>query len=83
MYVRVFLTQWDFLPRGSRQEEDHQSQSVDQETWDEQVEAVVEGPSPHHHSEGDLRIRLLAAVIEALIGPSWDLWDVTKYTPLK
>lgn len=73
VFVCVLLTQWDLLPRVSRQKEDKQSQSGDQDTRDEQVEAVVEGPSPHHHGEGDVRIRLLAAVVKTLVRLSWNL----------
>ncbi len=76
--VCVFLTQWDLLPRVGRQKEDEQGQSGDQDARDEQIEAVVQSPSPHHHGEGDVRVRLLTAVVETLVLPSWNLCETKQ-----
>lgn len=67
------FTQGDFLSRVSRQEEDKQGQSRDQDAWDEKIEAIVERPSEHHHGEGDVRVRFLTTAVEMLIPLSWNL----------
>lgn len=79
--VCLFLTQWDLLPRLSWQNKDQQSQSGDQDTWEEQVNPVVEGPPPHHHRERDVRIRLLAAFVLFLVHFPIDRWQ--KNSPLR
>lgn len=72
--VCVFLTQRDLLPRVSWQNKDQQSQSGDQDAWQEQVDAIVEGPPLHHHCERDIRIHFLAAVVVVLVHLPFDLW---------
>lgn len=67
VWRRGFLTQGDLLPRVGRQQEDQQRQRGDEHAGDEEVEAVVERPPPHHHREGYVGVRLLAAVVEALV----------------
>lgn len=67
------FTQGDFLSRVSRQEEDKQGQSRDQDAWDEKIEAIVERPSAHHHGEGDVRVRFLTTAVKMLIPLSWNL----------
>lgn len=74
------FTQGDFLSRVSRQEEDKQGQSRDQDAWDEKIEAIVERPSAHHHGEGDVRVRFLTTAVEMLIPLSWNLWFKTRHT---
>lgn len=76
----VILTQWDLLPRVSGQDKHQQSQSGDQDTWDEQVEAIVDGPPPHHQGEGDIRIRLCTAVVETLVCPPGNLCEARNNT---
>lgn len=68
-------TQWDLLSGVSGEQEDQQGQARDEHAGDEQVEAVVEGSSPHHHGEGDVGVRLRTAVVEALVHLTWDLWQ--------
>lgn len=68
------LTQRDLLPRVGRQQEDQQCQRGDEHAGHEEIEAVVERPPPHHHREGHVRVRLLAAVIEALVPLAGNLW---------
>lgn len=71
--VSGYHTQWDLFSRVGRQEEDEQSQSGDQDAWDEQIEAVVQGPSAHHHGECDVRVRLVATFVKTLAPSSWNL----------
>lgn len=79
MCVCVFLTQRDLLPRVSWQNKDQQSQSGDQDTGDEQVDCIEEGPPLHHHCEGDIRIRFLAAVVLVLVHLPFDLWQKNSH----
>lgn len=82
MSVRVCAavpqTQWDLFPRVGRQEEHEQSEGGDQDAWDEQVEAVVERPSSHHHREGDVRVGLIAAFVKTLVPSTWYLCEARK-----
>lgn len=81
VFVCLFLTQRDLLPRVSWQNKDQQSQSGDQDTWEEQVDPVEEGPSPHHHREGDVGIGLLTACVLFVVHFPVDRWQ--KNTPLR
>lgn len=66
------LTQGYFLPRICREQEDEEGQRRDEHTGDEQVEAIVEGPAANGHCEGDVWVRLFAALIELLTPLAWD-----------
>lgn len=74
----VFLTQWDLLSGVSGQKEDEQGQSGDEDTRDEQVEAVEKSPSPHHHGVGDVRVRLQTAIVYTLVLLSGNLCETKK-----
>ncbi|XP_034734835.1 neuronal acetylcholine receptor subunit alpha-7-like [Etheostoma cragini] len=50
-------------------QEDEQGERGDEDAGDQQVESVVERPPPHHHGEGHVGVRLLAAVVETLAPP--------------
>lgn len=67
------LTQGDLLSRVSGQQEDKEGEGGDENTGDEEVEPVVERPPSHHNCEGHIRVRLLTAVVEALVPPSRNL----------
>lgn len=60
------LTQGDFLPRVCREQEHEEGQGRDEHTGNEKVEAIVEGPAADGDSEGHIRVRLFAALIELL-----------------
>lgn len=67
------LTQGDLLSGVGGQQEDEECEGGDEDAGNEEVEAVVERPPPHHHGEGHVRVRLLTAVVEALVPPSRNL----------
>ena len=67
-------TQGDLLPGVGGQQEDEQRQAGDEHAGDEQVEAVVEGPAPHGDGEGDVRVRLLAALVVQLVALGRHAW---------
>ena len=70
---KSLLTQGDLLPRVCWQQEDQQGQGGDEDTGDEQIQAVIKRSSAHHHREGHVRVGLLTAVVETFISPSRDL----------
>lgn len=72
------LTQGDLFPWARRQQEDEQGKARDEDTGDEQVQTVIQSPSPHDHRERHVRVRLLTAVIEPLTAPPRDLWKHTQ-----
>lgn len=68
----LLYTQWDLLSRVSREQEDQQSQTRDEHTGDEQVEAVVKCPAAHGDCERHIGVGFFTAVIVQLITLSWN-----------
>ena len=58
------FTQSQFLPSVWRQREAEERHRGDQHARDDQVEEVVKRPPPHVDGEGDVHIRLGAALVD-------------------
>lgn len=69
------LTQRYLLSGVGRQQKHQQRKGGDEDAWNQEIEPVVQRPPPHDHGEGDVRVRLLTAVVELLIPPAWNLYN--------
>ena len=58
------LTQRELFPRVWRESESKDGHGGDEEAGHDQVEEVVERPPPHVDGEGDVHIRLGAALVD-------------------
>lgn len=56
-------TQRDLFPGVGGQQEDEQRQARDEHTRDEQVEAVIQRPSPDGYGVGHVGVRLLTTLV--------------------
>ena len=65
--LSLTITESQLLPGVRRQGEAEESHRGDQHTGEDQVEEVVEGPPPHFDGEGDVHIRLGAALVDDVV----------------
>ena len=70
------LTQWQLLPGVWGQREAQHRHGGDQETRHDQVGEVVQRPPPDLDGEGDVKIRLRAAIIDHLVPDGGDAWRI-------
>ena len=70
------LTQWQLLPGVRGEREAQHRHGGDQEAGHDQVGEVVQRPPPDLDGEGDVEIRLRAAIIDHLVPDGGDAWRI-------
>ena len=79
IFVRTknfLITKGKFLPAIWRQSEAQHRHAGDQEAGDDQVGEVVQSPPPDLDGEGDVQIRLRAAVVDHFIPDCGNSWRI-------